>query len=305
MMIKSWWPLVTLLLFVSAPISQLAVEYSEPYDHSQPEKSNNGNRQRSEFAVLIHENGDRPEGKQESGWQSYFDKPTDWLLAIFTGFLVLYTRRPYQATAGLFVETKRLGDAADAQKGDMAKSLDIADKSARAAIKSASIAERAMFDLERPYVFLETVKFWRNAIDPESTTWAFLADYVVSNHGRTPAVIESAKAGTLVTDSLPAFGVPNWVNIDGLSVLGPNAREIKNGFDLAKFSKADQVRIFNEEMYIVFAIEVAYRDIFSNRYVSAFGVRAMPLQNGTLLSTSEGCAIFNFQSISRAAGYRS
>ena len=105
MVIKTWGPLFALLVLFGASLFGLLVEHPEPHNRGQPTIAPYRNRPESKRITAVTSNENNDKGKQESNW---YDKPTDWLLALFTGILALYTRRLYQATAGLFRETAEL-----------------------------------------------------------------------------------------------------------------------------------------------------------------------------------------------------
>jgi hypothetical protein len=159
MAIKSCRPLLAFLLLAGAPVASLMVEYPKPHNHSQPAKPQERDTERRESFAPIGTIGNHGEGKQEASWQAYFDKPTDWILAAFTGMLVLYTRRLYVATAGLFVETKGLREAADSQKLDMAHSI-------REAARAATAMEGVVKGIER------TVATNENVLETQRDFWS-------------------------------------------------------------------------------------------------------------------------------------
>jgi hypothetical protein len=93
----------------------------QPYNYSysnKVEEATSSTRKSPVAAGDIHSSNG--EGMSDL-YKGFFDKPTDWLLAIFTGFLVLYTRRLYQATVGLV-------NAASDQGQDTKAAVEIAAK---------------------------------------------------------------------------------------------------------------------------------------------------------------------------------
>jgi hypothetical protein len=82
-------------------------------------------------------------------------KLTDWLLAAFSLALAIFTWLLYRATAGMWGATQELRNFAEEQSRDMKASIAVANAAARAAQKSADVAERALISTERAFVFLK------------------------------------------------------------------------------------------------------------------------------------------------------
>lgn len=115
-------------------------------------------------------------------------KLTDVLITIFT--LVLAWK-----TSGLFTETAGLRSAADQQAADMKAAIAASEETAKAATSQARTAERALTELERPYIFVWDLKGempvpfnaprgGKTLYPPATFTFA------VSNQGNLAAVIE-------------------------------------------------------------------------------------------------------------------
>jgi hypothetical protein len=79
---------------------------------------------------------------------------------------------------------------------DAKKAADAAEGAASAAGKQAKIAEAALTQLERPYVFVFDVKEF--GFDVESSE--FFVEYSVANYGKMPAIIEGAYIGFEFSD---------------------------------------------------------------------------------------------------------
>lgn len=191
MVIKAWGPLFALLALAGTGIVGLFVEHPEPYNRGQPTVTPCRNRPECKRITIIASNENDDKGKQESNW---YDKPTDWLLALFTGILALYTRRLYQATAGLFKETAELRRIADDQRVDWSRSIDAAEraadaakKSAEAALKSADIATKSQ-EAHLALEDVETTWGW----DRDRLNEIFIFHGVLKNVGNTAA--RNAKA---------------------------------------------------------------------------------------------------------------
>ena len=76
------------------------------------------------------------------------------------------------------------------------KNSDAAKESADAAVQQAKIAETALTQLERPYIFIFDVKEF--GFDPETSE--YFVEYSVANYGKMPAIIEGAYIGFEFSD---------------------------------------------------------------------------------------------------------
>src|SRR2546430_779511 len=102
MVIKARGPLLALLVLFGAGLFGLLFgEHPEPYNLSQPAVAPYQNSRPGESAAPPTPNQHRDKGKQESNWiEGLFDRPTDALLVLFNGLLVVFTGLLYSATAG-------------------------------------------------------------------------------------------------------------------------------------------------------------------------------------------------------------
>ena len=80
---------------------------------------------------------------------------------------------------------------------DGIKQIGIAIRAAEAAERAAAVAERTLVDAELPYVFVFGVAKFKYAPNSEMGQSAFV-EYTIANYGRTPAIIEEARADFLV-----------------------------------------------------------------------------------------------------------
>jgi len=79
---------------------------------------------------------------------------TDWLLVIFNGFLAVFTFMLWRATVGMWDATKGMLQVAQKQGEDFRASIDVAATAAKAAERSAEIAERTLVLTQRPIMSL-------------------------------------------------------------------------------------------------------------------------------------------------------
>jgi hypothetical protein len=224
------------------------IEYSKPHYSSEPAKTEERDGPLSKTGPTIRTNHNHEEGKQENNWESYFDRPTDWLLVLFTAILALYTSRLYQATAGLFTATKGLESAARKQSEDTAESLRLAAIAANAAAKAAGIAERALTDAERPYVFVFGVTHF--TFDPDKHYREPCVQYSVANYGKTPAIIDYITVDFFIDDSDDIlFPLIDWISDHPIlrePVVRPDSvvKDIMCSFDtLETIDPEDKIRL--------------------------------------------------------------
>jgi len=275
MVIKAWGPLVGLFMLAGAGVIGLTVDHPEPYNRSQPTVAENRNGPVGKsWAVVGAEHHDE-KGNQKSEWYDYF-KPTDWLLVIFNGFLVLYTRRLFQATHGLFSETSGLRQAAAEQRTDMLRSIAAAEKSAK-------VAEDALTVLEKPYVFIDRkiklIKSIGEIKDFKTQNADFVChiavEYFIINHGRTPAIIKNLTTTMLIVDNIPEHrtitGTPEIPPAIGM------AHGIPDGPLMCLSNEAATVVICDDilrgDKFLFFYGQITYRDVFSYEYLTGFGWR--------------------------------
>jgi hypothetical protein len=136
--------------------------------------------------------------QQEGHWYEIFlNHPTEWLLVIFNGVLVLYMRRLYEATSGLFSETAGLRTAADKQSSDMQASIRAAVESAKASVVSNRIAVSTSQEELRAYVTALDVDMvqhrsigpmgsYGNQLPGKVNLYEFCV--ILKNGGQTPAI---------------------------------------------------------------------------------------------------------------------
>jgi hypothetical protein len=116
---------------------------SEPHNYDQPAKTYQQNEQTSGPTAKLSSTHKEDERSQEANWYNIFlDHPTEWPLTLFTGILALYTARLFIATSGLV-------EAAREQSSDMKKSIAAAQTAAKAAERSANLAEQALIAGQR------------------------------------------------------------------------------------------------------------------------------------------------------------
>lgn len=144
-----------------------------------------------------------PEGAIVDWVSRLFDfRLTDVLIVFFTALLA-------SKTAGLYTETAALRSVADAQRGDLLRSIRAAENSAHAAQKSADVAEAALTIAERPYFVprepkLKMYRFGQPGMPPsDPQTWVGTLEYGFLNMGRTVGFLKEATVQLIFVEELP------------------------------------------------------------------------------------------------------
>jgi hypothetical protein len=119
-------------------------------------------------------------------------KLTDWLPAVFTLALAIFTQRLYQATVGMWDATKELRNFAEEQSRDMKASIAATHQTAEAAKSSAETAERSFTLLERPYVIPDNVGHLESTIRVGNRTDS--TSFRIGNYGKVPAIVHRVGA---------------------------------------------------------------------------------------------------------------
>ena len=145
--------LVGMLVFYSS-------KQPEPYNRNQPSTTEHRDSKNSGAGTNETARNRNDESSQKSEWYySFVERPTDWLLVLFNGLLVL-------ATVALFVSGER--------------NVEVARESANAAQQSANVAKIALISTQRAFVFITT--FESHVI---ATEFRILPKW--ENSGSTPA----------------------------------------------------------------------------------------------------------------------
>jgi hypothetical protein len=201
---------------------------------------------------------------------------SDRQLVKLTGDLANYTKLLFVATAALFIATAGLVFLSFDQSRDTRRSI-------RAAEDSARIAERALTEMERPFVGIEIIESgFKAELVAEDDYYVTLEDNLTFryvNHGRSPAtVIETSDKFEICT----AKNLPDPVDPNALGnqvpfgvILGanggtspPSTREQSKGID-----KQDFMRVTSGDDNLIFMGFVRFRDIFNRTHVTGFCLR--------------------------------
>jgi hypothetical protein len=195
----------------------------------------------------------RKEGDTRDDWL----KPTDWLLAIFTLLLAVYTGKLYQATAGL-------RETAEQQRADMLQSVRVAEKAASAAQASAQAAvdsvQIAKDFVERGYVFGGCGLGANTGDESEGLTKTVVATQ--GNYGKTPVFVEKLFLEQCHESRLPAKPVyKNRMVVNEPLPPDGKARPV---------NAKDATKIFPRTNGQMFYGRFIYLDVFKTRHYSSF-----------------------------------
>lgn len=206
----------------------------------------------------------------------------DAVTALATVFIAAFTLT-------LWLSTKRLSKEAETASG-------IADKSADAALRSATVAESALTNLERPYVFRWTTghPFTTPGYTqhPGAGYYDVACDFV--NRGRTPALVKEIKITFQVTEvgefpilidpnKLRGFGVPPTRVISG------NAERFN---ELVPYEVNSRLQgILEGKLWVYLLGFMRYEDVFGGRHILGFCSRYHPHRGDFVL---EGDLRYNY-----------
>jgi hypothetical protein len=198
--------------------------------------------------------------QQEGFWPLIFSHSNDIstsLIAIFNGLLVFVTYR-------LVSSTNRLWEAGERQ-------IEVAADSAKAAHRSADVAERTLEQTYSPYLdIVVTPKATIHRQSGGAVTAQFdsgvFAEYTISNYGSSPAIVLEIYHGCV-----KGRGIPNLIGFPPpqsnlhrlITVGGSKASEpISVPFPLDGW-----LNVAIDEIVWV-GIQIRYRDIFGEQYIT-------------------------------------
>jgi hypothetical protein len=201
---------------------------------------------------------------------------SDRQLLKLTGDLANYTRLLFAATAALFLATIGLVVVGFRQVRDASRSIKAAEDSTR-------IGERALTELERPFVGIEIIDSgFKSELVSEEDYYVTLAENLTFryvNHGRSPAtIIETSDKFDICTPNnlpdpidpnAPGNQVPFGVIVGANGSNSPlSTREQSKGIDKQEF-----MRVTSGDDNLVFIGYVRFRDIFGRTHVTGFCLR--------------------------------
>ncbi len=307
-------------LFIYLPVLHpiLTEKYQNQQSHAAQDHGPSGQRGTPSNAAplqLLPENqktSGHQDNPKENGGEFWSAKLTDWLLAAFTLALVIFTRRLYKATAGLFTETAGLREAAAEQSRDMKASIAAAQKAADAADRNARIAETALLSVEIPYLYPFVRKhgfitnFSRRSGQLGVTGFDFGNDFIkyyFRNFGRTPAEITEVQAILL-----PSTGQPHRMRVDRnvnplsghiVAADGGESQDFPYGFNKGMFDTYSKGTFSPDTHLFWFMGHVRYNDVFENEYVRGFCLAFSPMTGTFYPVGGEG---YNYRKKTKSGG---
>jgi hypothetical protein len=196
-------------------------EQAPPNDNKQPTKTENGNTPQGTTITDHRTNHNSEKRDDKRQWYDTFRKrPTDWLLVLFNGLLVV-------ATIALFISGEKSANAA------------------KTAAEAAKLSAQAAINVELPRLFATKIVFELaalNLVDSESSLHKI--SVTITNYGRTPAFLycESAE---FIPGPLPAIPIyPNAIDLEPgtiiekgqLRILTAYGRDNRAKFDVRPFA---------------------------------------------------------------------
>jgi hypothetical protein len=224
------------------------------YNQSQPTKAESRN---SETSKPVGNVATKPHNDTAEHKDNGYDHITDWLLALFSFLLVIYTRRLYQATSGLFSETAGLREAANQQRADMLRSI-------KATEELAKTARDALITTERPFVFLNDLIPADFVLTPRGGGVEMLSLGLKphwGNNGNTPTRDMKIQVNwkDCPNAALPADFFYDYTDGPAPMFLGPKAFEWSEAI---KISGPVATNALYERSYIFVWGRADYKDIF-------------------------------------------
>ncbi|MGO9234793.1 MAG: hypothetical protein ACLP4V_12210 [Methylocella sp.] len=232
--------LISAVVFVASLIGLIVFYSSQSYQPEQQQYS---------------EQLETKEIKGEAG-KSLWQRTTEDPVAFFTFWLVVFTAV--------------LSVVAVLQIKFLTRAENIATAPAEAAKQSANVAERTLTELERPYIFVDIPKFVPSQFEGRPP----VVQYILKNHGRTPAIVRWLKAQARVLPMNPQDPpsedkAPFWMEIFNGQVVFKNGdeKEIQPNVRMpVAFPKSH----LPAGPTTVLTIEVTYSDVFDYMHVSEF-----------------------------------
>jgi hypothetical protein len=157
-------------------------QQSPPDHRSLPAKSEQQDRIGTQSPGANGQQHDDKRGNESKWYGTFLNHPTEWLLALFTAILAVYTACLFYATSGLV-------EAAREQSRDMKASIAVSAEAADAAKKTAQVTAAA----ERPHILLTELKIvgLRQPPDAEGNV-EVKCTYQFQNFGKSPAFLKDA-----------------------------------------------------------------------------------------------------------------
>lgn len=194
-------------------------------------------------------------------------KLTDWLLALFTFALVMFTQRLYRATV-------ELREVADLQRADMLRSISATEHLAAATRQSAN----ALVRVDLPIVFIQSIELtaplnrlqgWmKDQFPPQESALRL----VFRNFGRTHAVVTRVCWECQIAIKLPPEpGYENIYPVTSGTVIKPNdVFPFHMQHRIIQMSNRDLDELANFEKYLWVYGYIEFRDFMGDIHKTGF-----------------------------------
>lgn len=210
--------------------------------------------------------------KNEKRWNDRITIFVAVATAIILFFQLIVFGRQARRLKQTIEAMKKIG--ADQSK-DMQGWIAVADKSADAALKSAFVAEQALYGTEAPFIFIIIAATDGNTIvtvtSPQGVEYPEHVSYMFHNYGRSPAIIREIYLVCIASEGVPSpcpFP-PLQTNLFKSEIVGPgNSSKSEPLPQIASCLPNDGK---SHQWASVFAYGlVRYADVFGNHYLSGF-----------------------------------
>lgn len=202
------------------------------------------------------------------------EKHDGLVTALFTVILTLSTIALWRATAGLFVETAGLRDAADKQRTDTLRSIKATEIAANAAERSADAVQIVEGAYVYPDILTENIADSLSAFrQSEVRTNRLRVSFRFKNFGKTPAIIGFYQADLFHRDGGPRLrsaGV-SPIQVAQKTILGAGEATEPMETEIGDFSRQEWGSLcLHQSTRLHFAGEIRYADIWGNKWLFPF-----------------------------------
>lgn len=155
-------------------------------------------------------------------------------------------------------------------------------RAANAARKSATVAERALVDVERPWIFRDIVSVsWRHTPGVEANDWIVSLKW--KNVGRLPALLVDCEFKIEDITKLPA--IPDYRGSNHLPVISTLA--VGQDFDTMPVGPAPSRAPLAKSPQLVFFGRLIYREMNGKEHHSGFALQLAPMAAAAVEHTSD------------------
>ena len=159
-----------------------------------------------------------------------------------------------------------------------------AELAARAAMKSANVAEASLKDLERPWVYWNNIIPFgifppgapTNLYPTAQTKHAPSVSCSLTNIGRMPAIMKASVYKLAVLREIPPvpdYSNPSHVTGKGILQVGKSTGQMVVAMEEITLSGSQWERIKTNEQFFLFFGYITYEDVFGDEYTMKFGMR--------------------------------